>query len=207
MKPFVDNTAVLAPYAIEEALRAKAYETLDSAERAALKVSIARLYSLWERRDYSEMRVREFSAFSVREEAAPCSYALICCQVPLLRGGDIVPALLPALMAGVESVVPWFLGDKHTPLPKDMLLALELLGVEEAFHSTSQELAKLLLHDIPLSQEGRFVGLGQWPDNDYSLFSIALKQGVAVQYYDKGKSAYPSLTPQWFCNHSVSFLP
>ena len=150
----------LATYGIDDSLRANAYESLTPQQKGKLKESLARLYAFWNHGPLHEKRVRQYPGFCVHEETAPASLAIVCCRVGDIRGEEFIPAVLPALMAGVSHFIPWFVRDGETALPDDLLMALELLGIDDAFSSSSRELAKVLQYDMPLSCKDRLVIMG-----------------------------------------------
>ena len=110
----------IAPHLIDDSLRASAYEGLSPEVKGRLKESISRLYAYWRHGPLSEERVQRYPGFSVHEKTSPASCALVCCCANSLQGEGLIPALLPALMAGVRHVLPWFVVDAASPVPDDL---------------------------------------------------------------------------------------
>lgn len=205
MEHFTAMYEKITPHLIEDSLRASAYEGLSLEAKGKLKDSIARLYAYWGHEALSEERVRRYSGFSVHENTSPASCALICCCAKSLHGEGLIPALLPALMAGVEHVIPWFIVDSSSPVPDELLMALELLGIESAFASSYEEFATSLQSHIPLSSDDRLVFLGDCFESDILIASLLMKQGVRMLCFPQGKLVYPPLVPHWYCNTSIVF--
>lgn len=198
----------LAPYVIADSLRASAYEELPLEIKGRLKASIARLYAFWGHGPLGEERISRYSGFSAHEKMSPASCALIACCAKNTRGEELIPALLPALMAGVGQVIPWFVVDEKSSLPQlsdEHLMVLELLGFESAFASSYEEFTKAVQLYLPLTSADRLVLLGNCFEADAFVASLLVKQGVPTQCFPQAQSLYASLVPRWYCNTSIFF--
>ena len=195
----------IASHLIEDSLRASAYEGVSLEVKGKLKDSIARLYGYWGHGPLSEERIRRYPGFSVHESTSPASCALICCCAKSFHGEGLIPALLPALMAGVDHVIPWFIVDTDSPVSDELLMALELLGIESAFASSLEEFTTSLQSSIPLSSDDRLVFLGDCFKSDTLVASLLMEQGVRIVCFPQSKPVYSPLVPHWYCNTSIVF--
>lgn len=112
---------------LDDALFAAAYDALNGRERASLKKCIARLHRVWGERPEAQSATRRYAeGFCLTENRAPAAFALIACPVDCASPAALLAALLPALLAGVRTLLPCFIrpenGDAHaqksSPAPK-----------------------------------------------------------------------------------------
>lgn len=156
--------AWLEAHLVSDDRMGQAYESLSGQERAVLKKCIARLYTLWGESPRCERRTRSFRhGFSVEEHYSPALYALFFCEPGLSSPAALLAALMPALLAGVDTVLPCFATEQNTDSegpPAAFLGALEQSGIERAFIADEGAVCELaaLLHSW--SARGRIVVLG-----------------------------------------------
>ncbi len=123
-------TTLLAPYTIEDTIRAQAYEHAGNQERQMLKTAIA-YHALDGESPSVQSSVLEYKnkGFWQRKHSAPAPTLFILCGAEYSSPARLIAATMPALLAGVSRTVFIQIG---TPCPA-LLLALELLGIEEAY--------------------------------------------------------------------------
>lgn len=143
-------------HAVPDGLTADAYERLGGEGRAVLKLCIARLHRLWGEQPLDECTEKRLAPdFSVISQVAPSPYALLVCEASYAHPAALLAAVMPAILAGVEEILPCFVhcGDGAAmPPAAPLLAALELAGVERAFHTSAtecEEFLRLLLNENP----------------------------------------------------------
>ncbi len=127
-------------HAVEDAAMGAAYEDMGAGGRAVLKTCIARLHLFWGEREAFRTTTRTFrQGFCARVEEEPASFALFVCPGEYPHPAPFLAALLPALLAGVDAILPVFVspfakdGASFGPVSPALLAALELAGIERAF--------------------------------------------------------------------------
>ncbi len=120
-------------YRLDDELRALAYENANAVHKAGIKSAIALHFSLIEE-FFPHKKQCAKSAFALKcEKFAPLSSCFIfACDFssPAL----FIAAIMPALLAKSPLVLVF----RHTP-HEDILLCLELLGLEQVFYIDEQE--------------------------------------------------------------------
>lgn len=189
MSLFYPYPAWLEAHVIPDAPIAAAYEAVGAENRAVLKKTIACLHALWGEQPPFCERMRAFGqGFGVQEQAQPAPYALFLIEASYPHPTSLVAALMPALLAGVERILPCFIMDANVeqnaesrqfpqhpglhaavtfgggasaafPAP-GLLAALELAGVEKSFAVTGEAVTSLLPELMENLGTGRLVYLG-----------------------------------------------
>ncbi len=120
----------LQAHSIPDELRAQAYEDSTAQERQLLKTAIA-YHSLAGQSPSIESTVTAYNnqGFWQRKHSAPTPLAFILCGEEFHSPARLVAAAMPALLAGVAQSIFLQVG----PPQPQILLALELLGLEEAY--------------------------------------------------------------------------
>lgn len=218
--------AWLQEHALDESVSARAYEAAGPQARSLLKLCIARLHAFWGERPLAEASSRSFSqGFTAVRETTPAPYALIFCPVDYESPARLLAACLPAVLAGVERIIPCFvtrggMGSStgmDGPLPGDGLLAaLELAGLEQAVCVSEAEAltAFSLLHtDLGI---GRVLILGEAPFGE--AFALAAHRlGIpsagcrelpdqpvlTLDAAHAGVWIWPDIGPDWFRSSSL----
>lgn len=151
----------LEAHAIPDQRMALAYEAVDGRERAAIKETIALLHALWGERPCRSERERFFPSFAARDQEKPADYALFLVEGNYPRPTAFLAAVMPAVLAGVERIIPCFFpAGKGLPGP-GLLAALELAGVERAFTLTVRDFPALARDMEENFGDGRLVCLSQ----------------------------------------------
>lgn len=172
--------------ALDDAAMGRAYESLDAQSRAVLKTCIARLHRIWGEsadRDLSLHCPRQ--GFCLEREDRPAETAVIVCTAGYRHPTAFLAALMPAVLAGVRAVLPFFvpLPDADQPsgaarlsgrgpetgLPRGgpvlpaapLLAALELAGVEKAYPLDEEAVLAFVREIRP--ESGRLLLLGERP--------------------------------------------
>lgn len=175
------SVAWLDKHALHDDSFAEAYDALNGAERAVLKKCIARLYQVWGETPPKESRTRAFiQGFGLEESSAPVPYVLLVCELSYPSPAAFLAALMPALLAGVEPVLPCFVpardggGMRHVPAA--LLAALELAGVERAFLAADDAVQDFFTSLSGRNAAGRLVLLG----------GAACGESLALEAHRKG---------------------
>ncbi len=123
-------TDILKAYSIEDHIRAEAYEHAGSQERQMLKTAMA-YHALDGESPSVQSSVLEHhkQGFWQRKHSAPAPTLFILCGEEYTSPARLVGASMPALLAGVAQIVFMQIG----ATPPALLVALELLGIEEAY--------------------------------------------------------------------------
>lgn len=176
------STTWLDAHALDDDAFAGAYESLHARERAVLKKCIARLYQVWGELPSREDRTRTFTqGFGLEESSAPVPYVLLLCESFYASPAALLAALLPALLAGVEPVLPCFVPTAKTdedarPVWAPLLAALELAGVERAFYAREASIQEFFQGLGDRGPDGRLVLLG----------GPSFGQNIALEAHRKG---------------------
>ena len=108
--PSVSCDAWLDAHEVDDSLIARAYESVGGQGRAILKKNIARIHRLWGELPPREQLSRRFSRDFCRDlDDQPVSCALICCPAAFSHPAPLLAAVMPAVLAGVQSILPCFL--------------------------------------------------------------------------------------------------
>ncbi len=158
-----DYEQLLAKYIIADDVRAKAYEGSSSAQRACLKNAIA-LHSIAGESPNFEQVKRSYTAkgyaLDIQKQCVP--WVLCICASGYAAPARLIAALMPALLAQVPKIFVGHLGDDtHTSI----LLALELLGLDDAFALPSEQSSYEIIENFVISLynqmgQGRILLLG-----------------------------------------------
>lgn len=148
---------------------ARAYEALSGAERALLKLCIARLHAVYGEAPAFEARTRRFAqGFGLQEDSSPADWALVLCPALCPSPAALLAAVMPAVFAGLERLLVCFTPPASAPsaaspnaIAAPLLAALELAGIERAFFSSGQELRCWLAQQGHVPGGGRLLCLGQ----------------------------------------------
>ncbi len=136
---------VLEPYAIDDDTRAEAYEQASSQERQMLKTAIAYHALAGENPSvHSCVLEHKNQGFWQRKHSAPAPTLFLLCGAEFESPARLVAAAMPALLAGVTQTLFLQVGQ---PKPA-LLMALELLGIEEAYALPSIDPAMQLLRHL-----------------------------------------------------------
>ncbi len=161
----------LDEYALHDECMGAAYKSLSGQSRAVLKKCIARLYRLWGECSGRERLLRHFADdFCLEQEEFPASCALFVCDAAYRHPAALLAAIMPALLAGVKEILPCFVSSSQNAPSPDwrlphafLLAALELAGVEQAFHTSLPALEEFLRMFSAKHSNGRLVLLGDAP--------------------------------------------
>lgn len=196
---------------VADAAFAAAYEAAGDVDRARLKTCIARLHVLYGAAggagagDVREGRTatRWRQGFVSLEHASPCGWTLVCVDAAWVSAPRLLAAVLPALFAGVGSVVVLRTGGSE-PWPAPVLAALELAGQEMVADAAPEGLPALLealaagtgvggtggaggrlvlLGDHPdeVCARARSLGIAVWRDGPAPVIGIADGAGAIAQ--------------------------
>ena len=128
----------LDDHGVDDARMGEAYESLDAQSRSALKTCIARLHRIWgESPDVSRSLSCPRQGFCLERENRPAEAAVIACAAGYRHPAAFLAAIMPAVLAGVQALLPVFVlpavfaGRESLPAAP-LLAALELAGVERA---------------------------------------------------------------------------
>ncbi len=114
-------------YRLDDAISAKAYEEAHIEHKAAIKSAIALHFAVnSEQLPIRTMRTK--GAFTLHEEISPCSAAIFVLQKDFNSPAKLIAGIMPALFAKAPVIV--IMQEK---ISQDMLLSLELLGIEHIF--------------------------------------------------------------------------
>ncbi|MDR2161268.1 MAG: hypothetical protein LBO77_03915 [Desulfovibrio sp.] len=204
-------------HALDESLWGVAYEDLNSREVSRLKLCTARLCALWGERPLSRsLTLRHAAGFTAKWEWETAAYALILCPAEQDQAERLLAACLPAILAGVDMVLPCFLtkGAGRPPAGR-MLAALELAGIERAVLVSEKEALRGLALLRGLPGAGRLVFLG--PASQAEPFILAAHRlslpclapagaepCLALDEAHAGIWVWPDLSPEWFCRRRLS---
>lgn len=137
---------------INDERKARAYEDISPAYRAALKTGIALSHFYFGDQDAGKACARTCPRLGMHQHSVenPADWAIF-----IIAGGAspsrICGAIMPAILAGVKQLAAVFL---HGQPPPPALLALELCGLEDVFTLAAAEIEKLLAQT---SGDGRLV--------------------------------------------------
>ena len=195
----------LESYSIDDETVGRAYESLGNQGRAVLKKAIARLYRVWgESPEEKRKKIAFRDGFGLQEDNVPAPFALMACDPAYCSPSAMLAALLPALLAGVETVLPCFTATDEEGCPEvfpPLLGALELAGVERGFAAPESRVEALFADMVELFGHGRLIILGGERFADKLALS-AHRAGVpccsltnALLYYNSGAE---SLAKQCF---------
>lgn len=197
---------LMSPYRVSDEKRAMAYESVPATTRGEIKQTIARLFTFWGKSSVSMQKETRLAGFSAHEEYTPAPLAFVVCNAQKTAGSHAIAALLPAILAHVPHIIPCYIHDGKSPFPEEHLLGLELLGLDDAYCLTCDELAKILEDTVQLPEQSRAVFVGSWFGwEEIAPFVIA--QNTHVQFLHRGENVYPSLPPTWFTHHQITFTP
>ncbi len=151
----------LAPYAIDDALQARAYEMASPAQRACLKNAIA-FHSLMGEGPSQSSFEQQFrpKGYSLTKHIKPIPWLICFCSAEYISAARLIAALMPACMAQVPRIFVVHLTNQPA-MP--LLLALELLGIEQNFginHSILPKLENILIPMMNEGEAGRLLFLG-----------------------------------------------
>lgn len=114
--------AWLEAHAINDGDVAKAYESISAGQRSGLKAAIAALHRIWGESPRLREQTRAFSpSLAVREEARAAPFAVYLIEENYRYPACLMAAVMPAVLAGVERILPCFLpsaagvGGKDSP--------------------------------------------------------------------------------------------
>ncbi len=153
---------LLSPFAIDDALRAKAYENSSPVQRASIKNAIA-FHSLNGEGASKRSIENSYQAkgYMVSKQINPVPFTLCICADNYASSARLVAALMPACMAQVPKI---FVVHATTKPNSSLLLALELLGVEDVYgisYSNFSILEAALSSCKSKAYAGRILFLGQ----------------------------------------------
>ncbi len=133
---------MLEPYAIDDAQRGAAYEDATAEQRQLLKTAIA-YHALQGESPHAASQFCEYKSkgFWHRCHSAPAPTLVILCGEEYNSPARLVAAAMPALLASVPQILFMQIG----ATPPALLVALELLGMEEAYALPSLDTARELL--------------------------------------------------------------
>ncbi len=152
----------LEPHRIDDALRADAYENTPSAQRQCLKTAIAyhaasQGESASTQSTFTEHRAKGFW-HSVYASPAPTLFVI--CDTNYTSPARLVAACMPALLAQIPHVVFISLQENAEAVAPALLVALELLGIEDAFCLQNISQCKEVFKSIPQAHQQRILLLG-----------------------------------------------
>lgn len=159
-----------------------AYEALGGKGRAVLKLCIARLFCVWGELPRLETTDRRYSRdFRLVSEEKPAPFALFVCQASYTHPSALIAAVMPAILAGVDEILPVFVTDANTRLPAPPLMAaMELAGVERCFSCTQAEARTFLRLLCDELYGGRLILLGD-PSFGEELVLAAHRKGLVCR--------------------------
>lgn len=176
MEPESSDILALAPFLADRLVPddrfAAAYDAVSEADRARLKLCIARLHALYAPQQVSRSRtVRVFDqGFACATSESPLAFAVVLAGQEAVSPAKLLAACVPALCAGVRQVLAVL-----PPEPGDALLAaLELAGVEDALvlgggaEELLPHLAKISEPGMLLSLASPLAGCDDWPHARWS---------------------------------------
>ncbi len=139
---------ILEPYAIDDDTRAMAYEHASPQQRQMLKTAIA-YHALQGEGPSTSSCVLEYKAkgFWQRTHCAPAPTLFILCGEEYVSPARLVAAVMPALLAGVGQCIFVHVSGGKSLAPA-LLVALELLGLEEAYALSGLEQAKDFIQSL-----------------------------------------------------------
>ena len=174
----------LDDHAVDDARMGEAYESLDAQSRSGLKTCIARLYRIWgESPDVSRSLSCPRQGFCLEREDRPAEAAVIACAADYRHPAALLAAIMPAVLAGVQALLPAFILPPAVsgPLPAAPLLAaLELAGVERAV-VLDEEAALSLTRELR-PERSRLLLLGEAPFGE-GLILHAHNAGLACRSF------------------------
>lgn len=171
-------------HAIPDETLGAAYEALGDKGRATLKLCIARMHRIWGEPSQSERSDRRYAPdFRLISEESPAPYALVVCPAGYRSPAAFLAAVMPAVLAGVERVLPCFLDEENgAPPTPSLMAAMELAGVERCFHPPHRQILALLNLLCDKAPGGRIVLLGDFScAGDLAL--AALSKGLSCRSY------------------------
>ncbi len=186
----------LEPYAIEDDARAMAYERASVEQRQMLKTAIA-YHALQGESPSTVSCVLEYKAkgFWQRTHCAPAPTLFILCGEEYVSPARLVASIMPALLAGVGQCIFIHVSNGKQTSPS-LLVALELLGLEEAYALPSMEQAKEFMQHLATSFEHihnqRLLLLHQ----DQSLAALRHSvQALHIPYFEDKSPPYIFVAP------------
>ena len=157
----------LDDHGVDDARMGEAYESLDAQSRSGLKTCIARLHRIWgESPDVSRSLSCPRQGFCLEREDRPAEAAVIACAAGYRHPTAFLAALMPAVLAGVQAILPAFVlpagstGRESLPAAP-LLAALELAGVERAVVLAEETALSLVRQLRP--ERSRLLLLGEEP--------------------------------------------
>ncbi len=175
-------------HAVDDARMGEAYESLDAQSRSGLKACIARLHRIWgESPDVSRSLLCPRQGFCLEREDRPAEAAVIACAADYRHPAAFLAAIMPAVLAGVQALLPAFVlpavprAAAPGSLPAAPLLAaLELAGVERAV-VLDEEAALALARELR-PERSRLLLLGEEPFGE-GLILHAHNAGLACRSF------------------------
>lgn len=179
----------LEDFRVPDGPRAAAYEGTPAHLRAAIKTALALHQAHAGETDSQTCRDERFPRRGFRRTSTdgPAPFALVAFPASLRSPARLAAALMPAILAGVPLTGAFCLGGEPTP---EVLVTLELAGVEDAFALPSADFVRLtgelprcrvvLLHGLDeaaLPERDKLPGR-IWREDALPLF--LLPQDVAV---------------------------
>ena len=169
---------------MDDARMGEAYESLSPQSRAVLKTCIARMHRIWGESPERAVSLRCPSRnFCLEREDSPADVAVIVCTADYRHPAAYLAALMPAVLAGTRTVLPFFVpldeqsrvceaapGAGRKPLSSlersvlpaaPLLAALELAGVERAYVLDEEAVLRCLRDLRP--ETSRLLLLGEKP--------------------------------------------
>ena len=132
----------LEDFRVPDAPRAAAYEDTPAHLRAAIKTALALHQAHFGELDRRACRDEHFPRRGFRRVASesPAPWALVTFPASLRSPARLAAALMPAILAGVPLTGAFCLGGEPSP---DVLVTLELAGVEDAFALSAPDFTRL----------------------------------------------------------------
>ncbi len=151
-----------ASHVIDDALRAKAFDQASAIQRACLKNAIA-FHSLMGEGPSQIKLEQEFKpkGYALIKQLKPAPWLMCFCAESYISPARFIAALMPACMAQVPNILVIHVTTKPA---MSLLLALELMGIEQAFALHKNNLVLLqdmFMSAIDCNETGRLLFLGQ----------------------------------------------
>lgn len=196
----------LEKYRLDDSLRANAYEHAKPANKAGIKSAIALHFELLQEESRG-VSIREKGAFSLEEHIAYCDISIFIVQKDFISPAQYIAALMPALLASSPICVVF----KDTP-SEDILLCLELLGLENVFLLSENENIGKLCEEIH-SKYKSFICVSLGIDEE--IKNLTEKKGIRHLSYEKKytiltgsqKEAFKSAYPHAKLYNELSEIP
>ena len=176
----------LDAHAVDDARMGEAYESLNAQCRSGLKTCIARLHRIWgESPELSRSLFCPRQGFCLEREERPAEAAVIVCAADYRHPAAFLAAIMPAVLAGVQALLPAFIlpvafaGRRSLPAAP-LLAALELAGVERAV-ILDEETALALVRELR-PERSRLLLLGEAPFGE-GLMLHAHNAGLACRSF------------------------